>query len=764
MSFLRKHWPWIFLLLIPLIPLWRTVFCGEAIGPFDQIRQMAPWHGPKPTQPWDVLQADGALQFYVWRDLVFDAWGKGSLPFWNPYELAGTPLLANSQSAVFYPPHILLGILHVPTALGITLLAWFHLFLAGLGVAKLSERLGASRLGSVVAGTSFSLSAFMVSWTALSSVITTVAWIPWVLYCIALLFEQNAKWRTAFCLALCTGMMVLGGHLQFVAYGFIAAIIFALGLTICRWKQRPGQAIGRIGVGLVLGLLLAGPQLLPVLKYSEFSHRKREANAEGYQSYLGGALKPFQLANTGYALSTGNPREAAEGADGISTYWPALAKQGDNFAESAISLGPLVLALLFLAPWRRKSSELTPVAIFGLVALLLAFGTILNGILYYFVPGWSSTASPGRIGVLFVMAACVIGGVGISNLPKLPEKGYARLLPIVLPALLAALFLGFGNMAELPDKMAEAIGAIRSEAVRAAAPGLLISAILAAVGIAMAYRIEKLSSKIVVLLVPIGIALCSGTASLVMTGEPLAKVAGPADSYARVAIVNEPWGLLQAAPALLPPNLAALNRIHELAGYDSLLHRDTKKLLDDINGGNDSAPPANGNMMFIKPTFDWEALMDAGVSEVWSTKPLPIGNFPSHEDNGILKYDFTKHPNYVGRAVVNAPNAPLRPAKVTGESFTQVRVDAEGPGQLTLVDRYMPGWLAKIDGQHVELKTTGSSDKPETWLGVELPPGQHKVEFNYVPPGFMTGVYLAFPAWLICLGGIGLALRKKTVA
>ena len=56
---MKRYWPLLFLPLIAIIPLWRCVFLGEAIGPFDQIRQMAPWNGPKPAQPWDVLQADG---------------------------------------------------------------------------------------------------------------------------------------------------------------------------------------------------------------------------------------------------------------------------------------------------------------------------------------------------------------------------------------------------------------------------------------------------------------------------------------------------------------------------------------------------------------------------------------------------------------------------------------------------------------------------------------------------------------------------------
>src|ERR1044072_7680583 len=99
MPFLRRYWPILFLALLPLLPLYKAILVGEAIGPFDQIQQMAPWSQPAPDEPWDVVQADGVLQFYVWRDLVFDSWGKGQVPLWNPYQLAGTPLLANSQSA-----------------------------------------------------------------------------------------------------------------------------------------------------------------------------------------------------------------------------------------------------------------------------------------------------------------------------------------------------------------------------------------------------------------------------------------------------------------------------------------------------------------------------------------------------------------------------------------------------------------------------------------------------------------------------------------
>ena len=44
-----------------------------------------------------------SLQFYPWREYAFDMLRGGQLPLWNPYNGAGAPLIANYQSALFYP-------------------------------------------------------------------------------------------------------------------------------------------------------------------------------------------------------------------------------------------------------------------------------------------------------------------------------------------------------------------------------------------------------------------------------------------------------------------------------------------------------------------------------------------------------------------------------------------------------------------------------------------------------------------------------------
>ena len=251
--------------LAPILPLWRALFLGLTIGPFDQIRTMTPWNASSPHTPWDVLQADGVLQFYPWRDLVFRAWGNGQVPLWNSYELAGTPLLANSQSGALYPLHVIAGVLHFGTPAGDCSTGLVSPFLAGLGAYKLCRAMGGTRLGGTIAGTSFCLSPFMLAWTALASVITTVAWIPWVLWAITELMahtqatERHWKRLTA-ALAICTGMMLLGGHLQFAFYGLLAGFLltatsFLASLSVLRTQA--AISLFKVGAGIVLGVMMA---------------------------------------------------------------------------------------------------------------------------------------------------------------------------------------------------------------------------------------------------------------------------------------------------------------------------------------------------------------------------------------------------------------------------------------------------------------------------------------------------------------------------
>ncbi|MDR3688863.1 MAG: hypothetical protein P4L46_05750 [Fimbriimonas sp.] len=738
----RRFWPVLFLAIVSAIPLYRALLMGEAIGPFEQIRQMAPWNGPKPAQPWDILQADGVLQFYVWRDLVFGAWGDGHIPFWNAYQLAGTPLLANSQSGALYPLHMLMGLLHVPTATAMTLLAWFHLFWAGLGIYFLSTRLGSGRVGGCVAGASFALSTFMVAWTGLPSVIETLSWLPWLLAFIAGVCgvgkgSTTQNWLLA---AASASMMILAGHLQFVAYGMMAAVLFAAWLALSAGRSRtaetplkPKAAVGRLALcfaALGIGAIMAGPQLLPVLKYSQFSHRRNSPSDAGYQAYIGSAVQPYELAKVLLPTIQGNPRELASETLPVSTYYPALLKPGANYAESALGLGFFVVLLLSFLLVSLDAWE-PAVGLLGIggLGLLLALGTPLNQLLYYGVPGWSSTGSPGRAECLFVMGSCVGAGLAVGRLPRCLSTKRLQYSGICFSAIALVCLFTLGNYTVPPKIGEQVIDALKGQALTSAIPGGLGVLLLSGLALWLFVKEGSLRSKAIILAIPVVSAIAFFATTLVQTGKPDLKVEANLGSE-RIAPINDAWDIYSAQHATLPPNLAALNRIHSLDGYDSLLHRDTVAMLRDIDG-KDPAPPANGNIMYVKPSADLKKLADAGVTEVWSSKPLPLANNPV-EDGGVFKYRI----GGPGRA--STPNGP---AMITKENPSGLTILAKGPGNLTVRDRNMPGWLAKVDGHHAPV--SGS-----TWLEIGLPEGEHVVELNYVAPGFMTALPASAIAWL----------------
>ena len=708
----HRFWPALVLLALPLIPLFRCLFLGQTIGAWDEIRTMAPWNRASNGRPWDVLQADSVLEFYGWRDQVFKAWGTYHIPLWNHSELGGTPLLANSQTGALYPPHIVVGLLHVPTGPAMALLAWLHLAWAGIGVYLLSRRFGGSKIGALLGGAAFSMSPFMIGWAALPSVTETVAWIPWGILAIQML---PRRWGVVL-LALSVAMMVSAGHLQFAAYGGIAWLI-ALVVRAFAESNARGQFLVRAGVGLLLGAFLAAPHIWPVLAYAQHSHRKTAPTMEGYEAYRSGALPAWELLSIPDSTWLGIPTKPLTlGGATVGGFWPALVQRGGNFAESAIGIGPVALILLVLGLNReRLRNGLAPVLV-AITGLALAIGLPLGMLLYFGIPGWAATGSPGRAGVLFVLGACVLAGSclkaeDLSNLRPWRAFCIFGVLAVVLPVL-ALLVIhpslwvsGFDFHDLFPLSNAPL-------AIGGAAAACLFVSLLRPSGPLRAAGI-------------VGLCLVVGflPASFLIRSSDSRDVSVPAvPDQTRIAVVNGPWSLLASAAALLPPNTAALSSINEIGGYDSLIDVRTRDRLADIDG-EDPAPAANGNMMFVKSHFDPAKLADAGVTEVWSLHPLPQMRTEPREASGFLRYPLPG----LGRAYTESG-----PATIVHETASWIDVEASGPGTLVLKDNLREGWRLTVDDLPARLETI-------PWPHAALTRGRHTVHFEYWPDGLTQG-------------------------
>lgn len=727
----------LFLALAPGVIFAPALLSGKTIGPFDQMSGMVPGQSTQNTErSWDILQADGALQFYGWRDLVFEAHRTGKAPFWNPYQLAGTPLLANGQSAPYYPLHVLFGKLGFPTSPAIVLLAWIHLAIAGLGLFTLTRRLGAGVEGALLGGFCLALSPFAISWSALASVMTACCWIP-VLLAAQLSLIQKPSWRTVLATCGAATMLLTAGHLQFIFYGLFAWIIFAPTAFITQ-SERPKPIFSLLTS--ILALVLAGfaalPQINPTLEFSKQSHRKTAASEEGYAAYEASAIKPWELLGTLTPAFMGQPgkADADDVEQRIPSTWNMYVKPGGNYAESAIWLGvPVVLGLCMLGR-RQNWKQLSPVIAVGFTGLLLALGSPLTKLLYFGIPGFASTGSPGRAAILFVIGACALAAIAIPNSsdqadPKSKALPYFGLLAAALLTILASTQLG-----TLKGWIEIDLAPIIARRTTEALP-LLVIALLAAAGA------WYLWAKKGWLAVGTVCALIAQLVSVQTQILPFSKAPSPfikSDVNTRVAFINQGWDFFSPPlSGVMPPNFATILRMQDIGGYDSLLAMSTVDLLRDING-EDPAPPTNGNMMFLKRGILADKLSEAGVTKAFSK--LAVEQLTQTDQIGDVRvYDIA------GPGIITPATA-----KITNLSTEGFIVENAPGDNVTVRFRNLPGFT---------LNSKPMEGSPSLWITTTK--NAKTLNFKYIPPGFLPWPWL--PALIAVLAAIAIFIPNKKI-
>ena len=707
-SLLQKHGiPVAIVAILCSLPSLYILFSGRLPGNWDVFNALLTGQSP-PNRPYDILQSDACLQFYLWRDLVFESWRHFEVPTWNPYVLGGAPLLANSQSGALYPPHILVGILGIPTGVGINLLGVFHQMVFGIGMyAVLIQLCRDSEEKQILAGTgaiTASLSMFMIQWLSIPSVGTTLAWLPWILVGILQFFEGCRHWRAWIFVGLGSCLMILGGHLQFAAYGFIGAFVW--GVSFCAthsaWKfsWKPLLAV-------VAGIILSWPQLGKVLEFSQESHRRAPAIAEGWKAYAGSTAEGPDFAYLFNPIARGTMSDPLADT-GLPTFMPALTKPWKNTADLAINVSPILFVAMLIG-FRKSLKTSLPGIVIALTGLLLILPSPLLQAMYFSFPGWSATGSPGRAACLMVLGVVLAGipALGVMRKsqneedkispPEFSKSGLVIITSLAFTIAIWSIFFPspFPNISD-----SEPLGiAIQMESANQFGGNLgigfiLVAGVIAAV-VSSARDLRKACG------ITLGFVLLVAITHSPPSG-PAPSLTSNVSGNERFAFVNTQPNFLQAPTDKNLPNLPALSRTMIINGYDSLVSRDTVELLREING-EDPAALVNGNMMLVKQVANIDVLKEAGVTKI-------IARDGMVQDIG-------------GPGIVS-----LNGAQVTDFEIIRSRVTIKDPGagELTVRMRNIKGWKALVDGKNMDIPAG-------RWIKLTLPPGIKTVELRYVP-------------------------------
>ncbi|MFQ5503481.1 MAG: hypothetical protein ACE5F1_01635 [Planctomycetota bacterium] len=461
------------LILLPTLLLWNALFLGEDYVPFDLTT--FPPHSVA-LDPAELAQRHVGANYDVTEKsticspeyrLAREEIVEGRFPHWNPYVRAGAPLLANALDGFFYPTHWLFFVLDPDRAYGLA--AWIAFCLAGLFMFGFLREIGLNVMPALFGAIVFQLSGTLAANGHFFMRMETMIWIPAGFWALERLYKQEGIRRippfTGFAVSL--ALMWFAGFPPFavacsLAFGFY---ILTLGFRI--WHEGGITAAGVFllwsGAAVLLGLLVAMIQILPMLDY--FPESQRELD-QSVASLAGMGLDP--LGWLGFLMPSpfGNPTTSQllsyernpllylffsrSNPETGRLFFPA----NYNFTEYALYLGafPVLCIILSLL---KSSVRFRYFALGGLVFfLLLASGGFLFRMLAPLPP--FSSIPPMRFSCMACFFGAALAGMGLQVRPGTLSILQRRILVAILCCMslvfLALSFTAFHVLSDPSEK------------------------------------------------------------------------------------------------------------------------------------------------------------------------------------------------------------------------------------------------------------------------------------------------------------------------
>jgi len=219
------------------------------------------------------LVSDNLTQNFPLRVLVGIDLRHGHAPVWDPYLWSGSPLLSGFNAGAAYPATWFFSVL--PGALAWVVNQALVEIVAALGMVVLLRVLGRSWTASGLGAIAFSYGGFMAAQSVHIDVIEAGAWLPWAFAALDRLAHRPpgrsaTPWVAM--LGASIGLMGLSGAAEPILDGGLVLGVYALWLFWRTPARRVSLALG-VAAGVLLGLALAGAQLVPGALIQEQSQR-----------------------------------------------------------------------------------------------------------------------------------------------------------------------------------------------------------------------------------------------------------------------------------------------------------------------------------------------------------------------------------------------------------------------------------------------------------------------------------------------------------
>ena len=792
-KFLKAYFPIILLFFAITCLFFYKFLQGYLPIPLDTLTGMYfPWLDYK----WGYLVGvpvknpaltDIVSQLYPWRNLAINIWKSGQIPLWNVYSFSGTPLLANWQSAVFYPLNLIMFIFGKGYGWSIIIMLqpllsmiFTYLFLREL---KLSSR--ASILGAII----YSFSGFMMIFLEYNLTGQGAIWLPLILF----ILEKYIQKRKLVWLPLLSGalfFLLTAGSFQVSFYSLLISSIYlcARSMSLYGRNSKTFKLIAFGGLFYVLGLGLSALQLIPTLELFLYSFRGLDQNIAEYNY----GLLPIKSIITFFSPDFfGNPVTGNF--------------RGFIYHETAGYFGILAIPLIVASIFKRKNFLITFFGITFIISFLLVFDTFLGRLVYQLnVPMFSSSYAS-RALLLTDFSAAVLAAFGLEYLWK--NRKIVFRSGIIVFAVLATVFTAISFsillMRQEPlmlesRNLANLIVSLRNMVL----PLGLLMLFLVALKI---FSSNKLITVIIILLIGFDLFRFGlkynpfVPARLLYPDTPVSEFLQEKSGYFRIE---------REKINIFPPNTWIPYQLMSASGYDPLY---PKQYYDFYSVYNDDIPGISYTRYAELENYNSPILDLAGVKYLIVAKRnkdgkidkisneisnkisdekykrvfedtvtvvlenptvMPratlYGNYDIRENHldalRLLSdnYDF-RNSIIINKKPAYEPSIKNPKDKIEIISYLPneviLKTLSSGNTIAMLTDSFYPGWQVEVDGQKAELLLADG-----IYRAVAVPNGSHTITFSYQPKSFKNGLLISLGSLLIIvLSFFFFRSRQKTL-
>jgi len=704
---------------------------------------------------------------------------SGHLPLWDRHIAMGFPLLANPQSATFYPPHLIFFFLPFFPAVGALLI--FHYLVAAIGSFLLFRRWNYQVSLALTGAILFTFGGVVVSLVNLQDHFQSAVWLPWLILAGERTFKSQG-WGPFIALTFVAAVQFLAGSPEMYAMS-MALLVFATLKTTDGFRKSWFQSVGLIALANIIVVGMCMIQLLPTM---ELFFQSRRPNGLLFVEAAAWSLNPWTLFNLFWLDKEVDMNQFT----GLNIFF-------DRPPPFLISYYLGATALVGLCAWLFYSSRKERVVFLAAIAftLILAFGnyTPVYYYLFTYIPVFRIVRFPEKY--LFLTYCffifLVIRGLNdfLKNGNKKIKWPLALFGSVLILQVAAYLLCRFGT-----DHL---IALVRSVAADPASRGkfvvslpgiisslerqiILSAALLAAILLYHWGKIRPaLFQGLMVVLVLIDLTAAHRVYQFMLKPDFATSksklLPPPGDEHYRVFIglpylhpskytfKLQPFpGVVAAQWSSLYPNSGILD------GFEYVQEIDTFGRLPYshfLNYARDLPPEKMYPFLAalnVKYVTSFNALPDGAITSLgyFSEYPLylyrlnktiPRAYFARNVviENGITKaLERMTRGDFDAFSTVIVDEAPAAAVAIRGNAAAEIRryenqavdVDAalDAPGILVLADSFDPGWRVYVDGKQEKILRANAF-----FRAVSLTAGKHRIEFRYEPLSFIVGAAIS---------------------